>query len=209
MADQGETEEKGAGLWARLTARCWREQRGVMLGYPEPSGLMALRRAISGHLRANRGVICKSEEIFIVNGAQEAFNRIGNTLLDPGDRVWFENPGAIGARNSFILYGSELVPVPVDNDGLVVERGRVRAVVVDSGSEAVAHGSIRWWRSTTPANRCARGCLLFPRFVPSTWATCAISPRSGSTGIRRIRYSNQRTTLSGRKSGSTRASSTM
>jgi GntR family transcriptional regulator/MocR family aminotransferase len=110
-------------LWARLTARCWREQRGVMLGYPEPSGLMALRRAISGHLRANRGVICKPKEIFIVNGAQEAFNRIGNTLLDPGDRVWFENPGAIGARNSLISCGAALVPVPIDAEGINVAAG--------------------------------------------------------------------------------------
>jgi GntR family transcriptional regulator/MocR family aminotransferase len=84
---------------------------------------MALRRAISGHLRANRGVICEPEEIFIVNGAQEAFNRIGNTLLDPGDRVWFENPGAIGARNSLISCGAALVPVPIDAEGINVTAG--------------------------------------------------------------------------------------
>jgi GntR family transcriptional regulator/MocR family aminotransferase len=110
-------------LWARLTARYWRESRGWMLGYPEPSGLMALRMAVSAHLRANRGVVCEPEEIFIVNGAQEAFNRIGNILLDPGDPVWFENPGAIGARNSLISCGARLVPVPVDSEGINVVAG--------------------------------------------------------------------------------------
>ncbi len=114
-------------LWARLTARCWRESRGLMLGYPEPGGLMALRRAISSHLRANRGVICEPEEIFIVNGAQEAFNRIGNILLDPGDRVWFENPGAIGARNGLLSCGAELVPVPIDGEGIDVVAGLEKA----------------------------------------------------------------------------------
>lgn len=110
-------------LWARLTARYWRESRGLMLGYPEPSGLMALRKAVSAHLRANRGVVCEPEEIFIVNGAQEAFNRIGNILLDPGDPVWFENPGAIGARNSLISCGARLVPVPIDAEGISVAAG--------------------------------------------------------------------------------------
>lgn len=110
-------------LWARLTARYWRESRGLMLGYPEPSGLMALRKAVSAHLRANRGVVCDPEEVFIVNGAQEAFNRIGNILLDPGDLVWFENPGAIGARNSLISCGARLVPVPIDEEGIDVNVG--------------------------------------------------------------------------------------
>lgn len=110
-------------LWARLTARYWRESRGIMLGYPEPSGLMALRKAVSAHLRANRGVVCEPEEVFIVNGAQDAFNRIGNILLDPGDPVWFENPGAIGARNSLISCGARLVPVPVDEEGISVKAG--------------------------------------------------------------------------------------
>lgn len=114
-------------LWARLTARYWRESRGLVLGYPEPSGLMALRKALSVHLRANRGVVCEPEEIFIVNGAQEAFNRIGNILLNPGDPVWFENPGAIGARNSLISCGARLVPVPIDSEGIDVAAGLAAA----------------------------------------------------------------------------------
>jgi GntR family transcriptional regulator / MocR family aminotransferase len=110
-------------LWARLTARHWRQSRSEMLGYPDAGGLTRLRRAISQHLRANRGVVCEPEEVFIFSGAQDAFNRIGNTLLDPGDTVWFENPGAIGARNSLISSGARLVPVPLDDEGLSVEAG--------------------------------------------------------------------------------------
>ncbi len=52
---------------------------------------------------------------------------IGSVLLDPGDKVWFENPGAIGARNSLIAGGATLVPLPVDADGLVVADGLRRA----------------------------------------------------------------------------------
>ena len=109
--------------WARLAAKHWRGARNDVMGYGEPFGYPALRQAIALHLRANRGIGCDAEQIFIVGGAQQAFHLIGLTLLDPGDKVWFENPGAIGARNSLIASGAELVPVPVDEHGLRVAEG--------------------------------------------------------------------------------------
>ena len=110
-------------LWANLAAQHWREPRNLVLGYPAAQGLMSLRRAVAMHLRANRGIVCEPEEVFIFNGAQDAFNRIGNMLLDPGDSVWFENPGAIGARNSLISSGARLVPLPIDAEGIDVAEG--------------------------------------------------------------------------------------
>jgi len=109
--------------WARLAARHWRSARADVMGYGEPFGHQPLRQAIALHLRANRGIACDAEQIFIVGGAQQAFHLIGSTLLDPGDKVWFENPGAIGARNSLIASGADLVPVPVDEQGLRVADG--------------------------------------------------------------------------------------
>ncbi len=107
--------------WARLSAKHWRRNRSDVLGYGEPFGHPQLRQAIAAHLRSNRGITCDAEQIFIVAGAQQAFSLIGSVLLNPGDPVWFENPGAIGARNSLIAAGAELVPVPVDEQGLKVE----------------------------------------------------------------------------------------
>jgi GntR family transcriptional regulator/MocR family aminotransferase len=109
--------------WARLSAKHWRSNRDAVMGYGEPLGHPQLRQAIASHLRANRGITCDAEQIFIVGGAQQAFSLIGSTLLNPGDKVWFENPGAIGARNSLIAAGAELVPIPVDDQGIRVEAG--------------------------------------------------------------------------------------
>ncbi len=109
--------------WARLSAKFLRAGRNEVMGYGDPYGLPQLRRAVASHLRANRGVTCDPEQIFIVGGAQQAFHLIGSMLLNPGDKVWFENPGAIGASNSLIASGAELVPVPVDDDGLRVDEG--------------------------------------------------------------------------------------
>lgn len=110
-------------IWSRLTAKHWRQPRDTILGYSDPNGLASLRQAIAEHLRASRGVACDAEQIFIVNGAQQAFDLIGRVLLNPGDPVWFENPGAIGARNSFIACGAKMIPVPVDEEGLSVDAG--------------------------------------------------------------------------------------
>lgn len=111
-------------LWSRQMSRHWRDQRDIVMGYSDPHGYFPLRRAIASHLRANRGIACEPEQIFVVGGAQQAFYLIGSVLLDPNDKVWFENPGAIGARNSLVACGAKLVPVPVDEKGLIVEEGR-------------------------------------------------------------------------------------
>ncbi|MCV3739251.1 PLP-dependent aminotransferase family protein [Rhizobium sp. TRM96647] len=116
-------DEFPMALWARLSAQYWRQSRHAVLGYPDPVGLYELRRAISNHLKANRGVVCDPDEVFVFNGAQDAFNRIGQMLLNPGDKVWFENPGPIGARNSLVSSGASLVPVPVDDQGIDVAAG--------------------------------------------------------------------------------------
>jgi GntR family transcriptional regulator/MocR family aminotransferase len=114
-------------LWSRHVAKHWRAHRDVVMGYGDTQGYMPLRRAIAAHLRANRAIACEPEEVFIVNGAQHGFQLIASILMDPGDKVWFENPGAIGARNCFVAAGAELVPVPVDDEGLLVEEGLARA----------------------------------------------------------------------------------
>jgi GntR family transcriptional regulator/MocR family aminotransferase len=114
-------------LWSRQTAKHWRDRRDIVMGYGDPHGYFPLRRAIAAHLRSNRGITCEPEQVFVVSGAQQAFHLIGSVLLDPNDTVWFENPGAIGARNSLVACGANLVPVPVDGEGLVVAQGLRRA----------------------------------------------------------------------------------
>lgn len=113
--------------WARLSARHWRGNRESVMGYGDPYGEIRLRQAIAAHLNAGRGIKCDPEQIFITVGAQHAFSLIGSLLLNPGDRVWFENPGAIGARNAFVAGGADLVPVDVDEQGLDVADGLDKA----------------------------------------------------------------------------------
>src|SRR6202011_5595869 len=43
--------------------------------------------------------------------------------LDQGSRVWIENPGYWLLRSALLLAGCDLVPVPVDEEGLDVAAG--------------------------------------------------------------------------------------
>ena len=113
--------------WARLSARHWRTDRDALMGYGDPFGYPALRAAIAAHLNTSRGIHCDKEQIFIVGGAQHAFSLIGRLLVNQGEKIWFENPGAIGARNAFIAAGAELVPIDIDDDGMVVADGMQKA----------------------------------------------------------------------------------
>jgi GntR family transcriptional regulator/MocR family aminotransferase len=59
----------------------------------------------------------------IVSGSQQALEISARVLLDPGSRVWVEDPGYRLALDAFALAGAHLVPVPVDKEGLDVAAG--------------------------------------------------------------------------------------
>jgi len=114
-------------LWSRLTARCGRAVTPYDLGHPDPAGLEPLRRRIAFYLRVARGVACAPEQIFITTGYQGAIALVAQTLLQPGDEVWVEDPGYFLARQALALAGARLVAVPVDGNGLQIAAARARA----------------------------------------------------------------------------------
>ena len=84
---------------------------------------MPLREAIATYLREARAVRCEAGQVMVVSGSQHGLDLATRLLLDPGDRVWLEDPGYLGARGALMAAGARLVPVPVDGDGLDVARG--------------------------------------------------------------------------------------
>ena len=110
-------------LWWRLASRRLRSITPTQLDYGEPAGLRALREAIAGHVPAARGTRFSADQVLIVAGAQQGLELISRVLLDPGDRVWMEEPGYPGARSALLGAGARIVPVPVDAEGLTVQTG--------------------------------------------------------------------------------------
>jgi GntR family transcriptional regulator / MocR family aminotransferase len=114
-------------LWQHLLLRSWRQMPPELLAYHEPAGYLPLREAIASYLATARGVRCTAEQVIIVAGSQQGLDLAARVLLDPGERVWMEDPGYPGARGTLLGAGARLVPVPIDAEGLVVQRGKERA----------------------------------------------------------------------------------
>ncbi len=110
-------------LWARLYARCAREERDALLGYGDANGHAPLRRAIASYVAVSRSVKVTAHQVILVHGAQHAIDLIARVLLTPGDSVWIEDPGYLAARQLLQTAGAVLVPVPVDREGLDVAAG--------------------------------------------------------------------------------------
>jgi GntR family transcriptional regulator/MocR family aminotransferase len=109
--------------WTRLAARALRESGLEGLTYPDARGHAALRSAIAGYLGVSRGIACSAGQVFICAGYQACLDLICRSLMRTGDRCWFEDPGYFQARRFLQQTGAELVPVPVDADGLNVDAG--------------------------------------------------------------------------------------
>ena len=62
-----------------------------------------------------------------MSGAQGGLDLAARLLINTGDPVWMEDPGYLKARGAFLGSGAKIIPVPVDQEGLVVEAGIARA----------------------------------------------------------------------------------
>jgi GntR family transcriptional regulator/MocR family aminotransferase len=112
---------------ARRVARAWRRATPAQLGYGDPAGVPALRAAIADHVAVARGVRATAAQVIVTVGAQQALHLAALLAIDPGDSVWIEDPGYLGARAALTAAGARLVPMDVDADGLIVDAAVRRA----------------------------------------------------------------------------------
>jgi len=110
-------------VWAKLIARYSRNVCVSALHFSDPMGSAEFREAIAGYLRTARAVNCDPKQIMVVSGSQQALEISARVLLDPGDSVWIEEPGYRLARHVLMIAGAQLIPVPVDHEGLNVATG--------------------------------------------------------------------------------------
>jgi len=110
-------------VWSNLVTRHCRNMGARSFAYGDHMGSKAFRETIGSYLRTARYLPCEAEQIMIVSGSQQALEISARVLLDPGSRVWVEEPGYALARDVFALAGCHLVPVPIDQEGLDVVAG--------------------------------------------------------------------------------------
>jgi GntR family transcriptional regulator/MocR family aminotransferase len=116
-------------IWNRQRARILRRNSGI-LNYQSvfSSGLDSLREIVADYLRDSRGVRCDWREVAITSGSQQALFLLASLLVKPGDRVYMEDPGYLGARLALKQAGAKIIPLAVDAEGVCLPRSETRPV---------------------------------------------------------------------------------
>ncbi|MGD1912414.1 MAG: PLP-dependent aminotransferase family protein [Rivularia sp. (in: cyanobacteria)] len=108
--------------WRRLLSRYCSANLDWLNYSREPLGYQPLREAITHYLTRSRAVNCQPEQILITNGTQQALDLILRLLIEPGETIAMENPGYLSARMIFETQGANILPISVDNAGLIVQQ---------------------------------------------------------------------------------------
>ncbi|SET65101.1 PLP-dependent aminotransferase family protein [Paenibacillus sp. NFR01] len=101
-------------------AKLVQEQPELMAEYGNFQGDLDLREVMGRHLQV-RGMQVTSRDILITSGAQQGIDLVARTFIGPGDAVYMEAPGYTGAIDVFAGRGAEIIPVPVDEEGMRVD----------------------------------------------------------------------------------------
>ncbi len=110
-------------LWSRLSGNSIRRLSMDEMRLKDPEGYGPLRQSISTYLRISRGVVCEPEQVFITNGYQGAVDFLAKVLRVSGQDVWVEDPGYFFSTIVLKDMGANIIGVPVDEDGMIVEEG--------------------------------------------------------------------------------------
>jgi GntR family transcriptional regulator / MocR family aminotransferase len=111
------------GVWSKLLNRHSRKPPIDMMAYGDPMGYLPLREAIAEYLSTVRAVRCAPSQILVTTGSQQGLQLCAHILVDPNERVLVEEPGYPGARQALMIAGAQIVPIPVDQEGLNVAEG--------------------------------------------------------------------------------------
>ncbi|MBB4195542.1 GntR family transcriptional regulator/MocR family aminotransferase [Rhizobium aethiopicum] len=109
--------------WRRLGNRVRASKEAAPSGYHDPMGLLELRLAIAEHVRRARAVHCEPEQVVVTSGTQQGLYMAGRVLLSRDDPVWAEDPAYPGLTAVLDDLGLRTHRIPVDTQGMNVERG--------------------------------------------------------------------------------------
>lgn len=107
---------------AEISQRLLSENPIAALQYSVTEGYTPLREFLKNYMKTKHNVGSDGDDILITSGAQQIMDLASKSLLNEGDVVICENPSFIGSLNTFRSYNARLVGVPVEPDGMNIEK---------------------------------------------------------------------------------------
>lgn len=106
-------------LWKRISNKCLSTISAEdMVSYSTAKGELELQIEIMNHLRKSRGVSCNPEQIIISSGMEYCLSLLCQLFRGDFNKIALEDPGYFGAKDIFINNGYEVIPIPLEEDGL-------------------------------------------------------------------------------------------
>lgn len=134
--------------WLRTMERVFASLPDAELNYPDPRGVPELREVLSSYQRRVRGVDAGPNRLVITQGFLQSIDLVCRVLREQGaSRVGIEDPSLNHQWDAARRHGLDVVPIPIDADGLEVtalEHAAVDAVII------------------TPAHQFPSGAVLSP-----------------------------------------------
>ncbi len=106
-----------AGLMESTKRVLGGEGASSALQYGATAGYRPLREKIAERCRSKLGFDASADDVFMTNGSQECFDQLGRMFLNRGDLMAVENPGYLGALQSFFSYGPVFRGIEMSDDG--------------------------------------------------------------------------------------------
>jgi len=104
-----------------IVARLLRDEPGVALQYAPSEGIPSVREYLIDRQERLQGRRPEPEALTVTSGGMECIALLCQSLLDPGDTVAVEAPTYLGALMAFAAAEAEVVGIPMDASGLVVD----------------------------------------------------------------------------------------
>ena len=100
---------------------CMLNQGNQALQYGASEGHVGLKKHVTEMMAAD-GIDVDHDDFIITDGSQQALDLLAKVFVDPGDVILVEAPSYLGALNAFAGYEPKVVAIPLDDDGVRVDR---------------------------------------------------------------------------------------
>jgi GntR family transcriptional regulator/MocR family aminotransferase len=124
-----------AAALARAFHRAIAQRGRSLISYADPCGHRRLREELANMLGSTRGLPATADDLMVMRSLEQGIDLVARMLLQPGDVVAVEAFGYPPAWKVLRLAGAQLVPLPLDEDGLDV--GALEALLAHQHIRAV------------------------------------------------------------------------
>ena len=105
-----------------ITAKIMSDEPVFALQYSVTEGYAPLKDTVMDYVKSRHNINTSENGIIITAGAQQAMDLTTKSLCNEGDTIICEAPTFIGTLNSFRSYNTNLCGIPMESDGINIEK---------------------------------------------------------------------------------------